>query len=127
MKIIHLLLPELPTGGALQYRVLLMKRPIEEVLESQRVMLARQGKLSANSKSLADTYRRQMEQVEKWMSAQEVFSFLSLHYHEVLKDPAKLAGRVNSFLGMDLSIPLMAKAVDLSLYRQRSGTALPGS
>ena len=36
VKIIHLLLRELPTEGTYRYRVILMKRPIEEVLALYR-------------------------------------------------------------------------------------------
>src|SRR3954454_2290996 len=36
VKIIHLLLRELPTDGGLTYRVIFMKRPLEQILASQR-------------------------------------------------------------------------------------------
>ena len=48
IKVIHLLLRELPTDGIYNYRVILMKRSIKEVLASQRVMLDRQGKTGAD-------------------------------------------------------------------------------
>jgi len=47
VKIIHLLLRELPVEGQFQYRVILMKRPIEEILASQRAMLQRASKAAA--------------------------------------------------------------------------------
>ena len=36
IKIIHLLLRELPLDGSLVYRIVFMQRPLEEVLASQR-------------------------------------------------------------------------------------------
>src|SRR5665213_1543473 len=51
VKIIHLLLSELPNDGSLTFRVFLMQRAIDEVLASQRKMLARDGKAGA---ALAD-------------------------------------------------------------------------
>src|SRR6185295_16167693 len=49
VKIIHLLLRELPADGRLAYRVIFMKRPLDEILASQRVMLEREGKKSADA------------------------------------------------------------------------------
>ena len=47
VKIIHLLLPELADASPGDYRVVMMRRPVGEVVRSQRAMLARQGKASA--------------------------------------------------------------------------------
>src|SRR4051812_48441025 len=60
VKIIHLLLRELPVDGSFRYRVLLMQRPMSEVLSSQRAMLARQGKASADDAMLTKIYAAQL-------------------------------------------------------------------
>ncbi len=54
VKIIHLLLRELPTDGRFQYRVLFLRRPLEEVIASQSAMLARAGKASAEPVALGE-------------------------------------------------------------------------
>jgi hypothetical protein len=41
VKIIHVLVRELPADGQFHYRLLLMKRPMEEILASQRALLER--------------------------------------------------------------------------------------
>jgi hypothetical protein len=121
VKIIHLLLRELPTEGTYRYRVILMKRPIEEVLASQRAMLERQGKTSADAASLAKIYAGQLEQVEKWLGSESTFSFLSMEYHYVLKEPRQAAVEINAFLG-GLDVGAMAQVVDPTLHHQRSAT-----
>ena len=122
VKIIHLLVRELPTDGTFNYRVLLMKRPIEEILASQRAMLERQNKTSANESMLAKVYQDQLLHLEQWLASQPCFEFLSVDYHRVLENPGQCAEEINAFLDGDLNIPAMTGAVDATLYRQRRET-----
>src|SRR4029079_1243109 len=73
VKIIHLLLREIPTDGRFAYRVIFLQRPLEEVLASQRVMLEKQGKKSADEKVLLGIYQSQLAQIQQWLAAHECF------------------------------------------------------
>ena len=119
VKVIHALLRELPADGRFQYRVLLMKRPIEEVIASQRVMLARQGKASADEATLTKIFQAQLADVERSLTDQTHFSVLPVSHHRLFSDPIVVAGEVNEFLGGELDVAAMAGAVDPLLYRQR--------
>ena len=119
VKIIHALVRELPTDGRYEYRVLLMKRPIEEVLASQRAMLARSGKASADDTTLSRVFQAQLAELERWLAAQSHFSWLPVEHQRVLKEPLAVAGEINGFLGGTLDTAAMAAAVDPLLYRQR--------
>jgi len=119
VKIIHVLVRELPAGGQFNYRLLLMKRPMEEILSSQRAMLESQGKTSADDATLAKIFRSQLEQLEQWLAAQPDFSFLAVDYHRALNEPLEVAKEVNAFLQANLNLEAMAAAVDLTLYHQR--------
>jgi Sulfotransferase domain len=119
VKIVHILVRELPADGQFHYRLLLMKRPMEEILASQRAMLEHQGKASADDATLAKIFRSQLEQLEQWLAAQPAFSFLAVDYHRVLKEPLEVAREVNAFLQTNLNLEAMAAAVDPALYRQR--------
>ena len=118
VKIIHLLLRELPVDGRFEYRVLFMQRPIEEVLASQRAMLARQGKQEAST-SLAGVYESQVAQGQEWMRAHPCFSFLTLEHHRVIQQPEESAVAIAEFLQRDLDLRAMAASVDPSLWRER--------
>jgi hypothetical protein len=122
VKIVHLLLRELPADGRFTYRVILMQRPIEEILKSQRVMLERQGKPAASDAILTRAYQDQMAQAEQWLSTQSTFSSMPVPYHDVLANPLAVANRINEFLSGRLDVAAMAKAVDPSLWHQRTGT-----
>src|SRR4051812_47126358 len=120
VKIIHLLLRELPVDGRFDYRVVFMNRPIDEVLSSQRTMLERQGKTSADGDTLRKIYESQLAQVQQWLATQGSFRVHFVDYHALLKDPLQEAKEVSDFLtGLDLGPLEMSKAVDPALYRER--------
>jgi hypothetical protein len=119
VKIIHLLLRELPTDGRFNYRVILMLRPLDEILASQRAMLQRQGKPGADEAMLRKIFQQQLREAETYIAAHTAFSFLPVAYHEVVQNPLAWAERVRSFLDRDLDLEAMARAVDPALYRQR--------
>lgn len=119
VKIIHLLLRELPADGRFSYRVIFMKRPLDEILASQRVMLEREGKKSVDAAMLKKIFHQQMADTESLLSSREGFSYLPVEYHDVVSSPLDSARNIQSFLGRDLDLEAMARAVDPALYRQR--------
>ena len=120
VKMVHLLLPDLPREGH-AYRVLLMRRRISEVLRSQRAMLDRQGKGGAalSDEQLSQIFLGQMQRVENELSECPQFSILSVDYNELMDNPAVQVGKINQFLGGKLDSEKMIQAIDSTLYRQR--------
>ena len=127
VKIIHLLVRELPIDGRFQYRVILMKRPMEEILASQRVMLEGEGKTSGDSNLLARTFQDQLSQLEEWLRAQPNFVLLLVNYHDLLENTAATADKIDNFLGGGLDVDAMTRVVDPALYRQRGRARPPGA
>ena len=123
IKVIHLLLRELPTDGQFDYRVILMHRSMAEVLASQRAMLERQNKVTADDVMLAKVYQSQLDQAEQWLMSQPAFSILVMDHHVVLKTPESAANSVNDFLGGGLDVGAMTRVVDPKLYRQQQAIA----
>jgi hypothetical protein len=119
VKIIHALVRELPADGRFQFRVLLMIRPIDEVLASQGAMLARSGKTSADPAVLARIYQTQMDELERWLGTQKHFRFMRVEHQRLLGNPSEVAAEINAFLGGSFDTAAMAAAVDPLLYRER--------
>ena len=119
IKVIHLLLRELPAGGQFNYRVILMRRPIAEVLASQRAMLERQGKVAADDAKIGKVFQSQLDQAEEWLSSHPAFSVLPIDHHAVLKTPGSAANEVSDFLGGVLDVAAMMRVIDPALYRTR--------
>jgi len=120
VKVIHLLLRHLALQGELRYRIVFMRRPLDEVLASQRAMLARDGRPAGDPAVLRRAFEKQLAELDTWLASQARISVLPAEYHAVLKNPAEEAGRVQAFLGLPLDVDAMARCVDPILHRERS-------
>jgi hypothetical protein len=119
VKLIAALLKHLPADY--RYKVIFIRRRIEEVLASQRAMLIRRGEPTddISDERMADLFARHVELVEAWLAEQPNIDVLYVHHHDTLANPAEQARRINHFLGGTLDEARMAAVVDPALYRQR--------
>lgn len=122
VKIIHLLLRDLLLDGSLQYRIVFMRRPLEEVLASQHAMLKRDGKAGADPALLRKVFEGQLATLDSWLAAQPAIRVMTVDYHQVIREPRAVADAVAAFLGLDLDTAAMARAVDPMLHRERGPT-----
>jgi hypothetical protein len=119
VKMVYALLYELPRNHA--YKVILMKRNLEEVIASQDAMLRRQGKDTGTlgEAEMAQFFRDHLERLQVWLNGQENFASLSVDYNNFVKDPAATVVEIDRFLGNGLDTTAMTKFLDPTLYRQR--------
>jgi hypothetical protein len=119
VKMVAALLKHLPADC--RYRIVFMRRNIEEVLASQRQMLIRRGEATdaTSDERMAELFGKHVAQIEAWLAGQTNMEVAYVEYGEVLAHPVEAAGRVNRFLGGRLDVEQMAGVVDPSLYRQR--------
>jgi hypothetical protein len=120
VKMVYRLLYELPTEQ--DYRVIFMKRKLEEVLASQQEMLQGLNKKGGalNDTQLAILFRRELQVLDEWIQAQKNIGILYVSYNDMVRDPTSLVGEVGRFLGRELDLEAMVRVVDHRLYRQRS-------
>ena len=120
VKMISALLRHLPSDQ--RYKVIFMRRHMEEILASQRQMLVRRGEDTerVSDERISGMFRHHLEQVEAWLEEQPNIDVLYVHYSAVLADPGPQAERVNEFLDGLLDAQAMARVVDPNLYRQRT-------
>jgi len=118
VKMVYRLLYDLPSSHS--YRVVFMRRDLNEVLASQQVMLERNGKdLGISDEQMAAMFRSQLRQFEQWIKTQPNFQILEVSYNELLADPLPQIDRINTFLDGTLDAAAMAEVVNPSLYRNR--------
>ena len=119
VKIISALLEFLP--NRYQYKIIFMRRNMEEVLSSQRQMLVRDGKQDDKvpDGKLAELYGEHLKKMETWLEQQPNMSTLFINYNQVLRDPGPEVNRINQFLGGNLAVKPMLQVVDKNLYRER--------
>jgi len=117
---VYRLLYDLPDDQ--EYRVIFMRRNIDEVLASQKIMLQRSGKQGAaiSDERLKELFVGELEKFEHWIATRKNFSILSVDYSDMVASPATQCKRINEFLGGILDCDRAAAAVDPSLYRNRS-------
>ncbi len=123
VKLIHALVTHLPDRH--DYRVIMMRRDLDEVLRSQSKMLDRSDRSGANldPETLKETYRQQMDRACSWLDQRDNVRRLDVEYTALIDDPATEMERINRFLGGDLDPEAMAGAVDPTLYRNRRAPA----
>ncbi|MBW7996146.1 MAG: sulfotransferase domain-containing protein [Candidatus Glassbacteria bacterium] len=120
LKVISMLLYHLPP--ALNYKVVFLRRGLEEVLASQRKMLARRGETDAGPDNtvMAAKFEEHLAKVAEWLDCRNNIETLYLDYSAAVAAPRECAARVKKFLGRDLNLDEMAEAVVPSMYRNRS-------
>ena len=119
VKMVYRLLYDLPTNRS--YRVLFMRRKLEEVLASQRVMLERKAVSGDTSdEQMKELFASELDAFYKWVAHQHHINLIDVDYNRLQADPLAELQRVNKFLGGDLDVEAMASVIDNSLYRNRS-------
>ena len=119
VKMVSMLLYDLPQDR--DYILIFMKRNLDEVIASQKVMLARKGERPrAEDEEMKRLFSKHLSEIEAWLSERKNFKILYINYGDVVKQPKETAENIQKFLGRGLNIDNMIKSVDPALYRQRS-------
>ena len=120
VKVVSTLLPYLPEEY--HYRIIFMRRAMDEVLASQRKMLINHGEDpdKIDDDRMAEFFRKDLQQSERWMNSQAHVSRIDINYKQLISNPKPLAAEINRFLGGGLDEEKMLSAIDPSLYRNRS-------
>jgi hypothetical protein len=121
VKAISFLIKELPDEN--DYRVIFMRRDLDEVLASQEKMIARldQGDTAADAEAMKEAYRNDIVRTRLLCRNRPNFELIEIHYKAAIEDPATVSRAVNEFLGGGLDEAAMRAVIDASLYRNRSG------
>lgn len=119
VKLISALLKHLPDGY--NYKVVFMRRNMQEILDSQRQMMIRRGERTDTvpDEKMAAMFEKHLAQVESWLATQPNIDPIFVSYNEVIRNSRPHAERINSFLGGSLDVDQMVAVVDRALYRQQ--------
>jgi len=118
VKVISELLKDLPKGP--QYKVVFMRRKLDEVLASQKKMLERRGEpTDGDDDAMKSLFAGHLEEVETLLRERADIDVLFTSYNRMVDDATAQATRVNTFLGGRLDNAKMGAAVEPGLYRNR--------
>lgn len=121
VKMISQLLLDLPPSHA--YKIIFMRRRMEEILASQKEMLVRRGTFKEDGPGddeMGGMLSMHVEQVLKKTAEMDDAELIEIDYNAMLKgERDDSIQRINTFLGGALNVDAMAAVIDESLYRQR--------
>ena len=118
VKVIGALLMHLPSSY--QYRVLFMRREMDEILASQAKMLENRGEENqVDNETMAVLFEKHLKQIEDWMNSQSNLKYIDVDYNSMLVNPTPQIRKINQFLGGGLDEGAMLEVIDPQLYRQR--------
>jgi hypothetical protein len=120
LKVISFLIKDLPDDN--DYRVIFMRRDLEEVIASQNKMIQRLGTedSTAAEEAMKEAYRNDIVRTRLLCKGRPNFELIEVNYKNTIGDPEATARSVNAFVGGHLDEAAMRAAVDGSLYRNRS-------
>ncbi|MFC2043250.1 sulfotransferase [Chloroflexota bacterium] len=119
VKIISALLHHLPSQY--QYKIIFMRRDLDEILASQNQMLVRRDEPTdkIDDYTLGGLFQKHLTQVEKWLSEQPNIGVTYVNYNDILQNPERDIQKVVQFLDLSLDKCLMLGVPEKNLYRQR--------
>ena len=119
VKMVSRLLQHLPPDYT--YKVVFMRRRMEEILASQRKMLIRRGEPSdkVSDEQIAALFRKHLKRLKTWLDGQPNFEVIYVSYNKVLANPVEQARSVSQFFDGALDVESMVNVIDPKLYRQR--------
>lgn len=118
LKVISHLLKDLPPEN--YYKIIFMRRDLDEVVASQNKMLERRGEDNPlDDTSTKDYYLRHLVQVKFLVRNRPHLEMIEARYTDALAEPQAFVDRIDRFLGRNLDTDAMAAVVDAQLYRNR--------
>jgi len=120
VKMVYQLVYDLPDGY--EYRVLFMRRKMEEVLASQKKMLDRLGTGGAadiSDEQMSKLFRAQLQKFESWIASKPNFQMIDVDYNRMQAEPTAVIAEINDFLDGTLDTAAMQTVVEPELYRNR--------
>jgi len=119
IKVISFLLKELPADNF--YRVVFLRRDLDEVFASKQKMLDRLGEANeTDDQRMRELWKDHLWRTRYFLQHQPNFDFVEVHYTEALKNPEGVARTISSFLGGGHDVSRMTQVVDPKLYRNRA-------
>ena len=121
VKVISALLEHLPSDYS--YKVIFLERDLQEVLASQRKMLAnRNENLTAEEAEIEAQIQKHLSTMRPWLVRQPNMEVLYVNYNALLADPAPYCEQIAEFLDLPLNQTRMLAVPDKQLYRNRKKT-----
>ncbi len=118
VKIISELLFDLPLQY--EYKIIFMKRALDEVIKSQSIMLARRNEDGAivDKEQLKNMYINHLRQIDRWVERNGI-EMLYVNYNLIINNPKQYIQTIKKFLQKPIMIRQMELVINRNLYRNK--------
>lgn len=119
VKVISSLLPHLPEDRT--YRVIFMRRALDQVVRSQRAMLERLERVpqDEDEQRARSALAEHLVEIDTWLQTARHMTVLGVSYERALVEPERQVRRVQQFLELDLDTAAMQRAIEPELQRRK--------
>lgn len=117
VKLVSALLYALPPSE--KYRVIFMRRDIDEVLTSQEALLRRLGRMAAPRDQMRNSCKLHLDRLLRWFPEQSHLRVIEVSYNDLIVDANADLQRIDEFLDGRPNLADMKQAIIPSLYRSR--------
>ncbi|GAA0873303.1 hypothetical protein GCM10009117_24500 [Gangjinia marincola] len=100
-----------------RYKVIFMKRDINEVIQSQRKMVGKN--IDTVPLKLFNAFHNQLESIDIWKDTEPGVELIYVDYKSLVDSPEEAIKQVENFVGINLDKSQMITRVDKSLYRNK--------
>jgi len=111
IKILFHLLRFLPVN--LSYRIIFMRRNVDDVLKSQNRMLQSYDKPTQDNILIKSLFDKALKEIEQWIMQQENMKGVFINYEDILNHPDNKVNKIETFLDRELNTEKMKSAVSL--------------
>ena len=119
VKIISALLEHLPVSH--RYKIIFMERQPEEILASQRKMLAhRHEKSEVSDAEMQKQFKEHLAAVKYWLARQPNMEVLYVDYNRMMADPDAYCQPIADFIAVPVDVAKMRSVPNADLYRNRT-------
>jgi len=100
-----------------KYKIIYMKRNVEEILDSMEIMT---GAKDQNRRETKELLMKLQNEIEDILDENNNINYITINYNQLLSDPSKTLYDICKFLGIpDGNVKRMAMAIDQTLYKER--------
>ena len=99
------------------YKVVFMRRDLEEILRSQETMLNKDQ--ASEREKFRTIYEFHLKKTYKFFKENEI-PFIDVNYNELMASPLQTLEGVKEFCGLDVAAGVLAEVVNPDLYRNRN-------
>ena len=119
VKMVYSLLKHLPADR--EYRIVFMRRHVDEILQSQKQMLERNGiQTDIPDARLKALFEHELRQFYAWLPTQTHLKLVNISYNELLSRPDSTISQINRHFDHALDTEGMIRMIDPTLYRHRA-------